>query len=149
MRKRAFKDLAEYRAERDLLKARVLAHETALAQRRNWLKDPEFRNELLGNTAIGMVKGFRPLETLGSAFSTSSSPISAVVAGLLGARARTIKGKLLSWGLAMALPPIVKMVGRSEFFKSALDKVLSLTKEDPEEEKELDIEQDPEKDLSA
>lgn len=149
MRKRAFKDLAEYRAERDVLKARVLAHENALAQRRNWMKDPAFRNELLGNTAIGMVKGFRPLETLGSAFSTSSGPISAVVAGLLGSRARTIKGKLLSWGLAMALPPIVKMVGRSEFFKNALDKVLSLTKEDPEMDQDLENEQDPAVERSA
>lgn len=149
MRKRAFKDLAEYRAERDLLKARVHTHETALAQRRDWLKDPGFRNELLGNTAMGIVRGFRPLEMLGSVFSTGSSPISAVVAGLLGSRARTIKGKLLTWGLAMALPPIVKIVGRSEFFKNALDKVLSLTKEDQEEEEDPENKQDPAVDLSA
>ncbi len=148
MRKRAFKDLTEYRAERDLLKARVHAHETSLAQRRDWLKQPEFRTELLGNTALGLVRGFRPLEMLGSVFSTGSSPISAVVAGLLGSRARTIKGKLLTWGLAMALPPVFKMVGRSEFFKNALDKLLSLTKEDPEEE-DLENEEEAAMDASA
>ncbi len=136
MRKRAFKDLAEYRAERELLKTRVHMHATALAQRRDWLKEPQFRNELLGNTALGVVRGFRPLEMLGSLVSTGSSPLAPLVAGLLGSRARTLKGKLLTWGLAMALPPVLKVVGRSEFFKNAMDKVLAFTKGNSEDEEE-------------
>lgn len=149
MRKRAFKDLSEYRTERDLLKARVHAHGTALAQRRDLLKDPQFRNELLGNTAISMVRGFRPLEMLGSVFSTGSGPLSTMVAGLLGSRARTFKGKLLTWGLAMALPPVMRMVGRSDLFKNAMEKVLAFTQKGQDDEEELEVDQDAATEKSA
>lgn len=125
MKKPIFKDLAEYRAERDRLRVQVRVHELALVQYRQHLQDPDFRKELLGNGLKDAVSGIRPWNLIARVMSAGSGPVGSLVAGVLGARARTFKGRMITWGLAMAIPPVLKVLGRSPFLKNAIEGLLT------------------------
>lgn len=132
MTKQTFKNLAEYHAERDRLKNRVRGHELSLLQYRSQLNDSAFRGQLLRNGVRDVFSGIRPLRFASRLIYPDTGPLSSIIAGLLGARARTFKGKIMTWGLALALPPVLKLLSRSAFFKQAMDAFLSRTDDEDE-----------------
>lgn len=133
MRKKAFNDLAEYRAERALIKARVRSHEVALKGYRDLLKDHEFRHELVASTVDDLVGGLKPMRVISNAFRSDSGRLSTVIAGLLGSRVHTLRGKVITWALALVVAKLLKVLGNSEFFKQAINGMRATVEEELEE----------------
>lgn len=109
-----FRDLAELRSERERLRALRDKHQAALHAYWELVHEKEFRRGLAGDAFGDMLKAWRPLRTIGSFLRSDNGAVGSALGLVMGARSRTLKGRLITWAIGAIAPMLMRRYATPE-----------------------------------
>ncbi len=118
-----FRDLAELRGERERLRALRNKHQAALQEYWDLVHEKDFRQALAGDAFGDMLRAWRPLRTLGRFFQSDENSVGTALGLVMGSRARTLKGRVLTWVVSMLAPMVIKKYGTPERLEQFAEEV--------------------------
>lgn len=109
-----FRNLDEVRLERDRLKGVRDRHQDALEGYWGLLHEPNFRRGLAGDAFGDMLRAWKPLRSFAQLMRSENGALGNVVGAALGARSRTLKGRVFAWLVGAIAPLLLKRFATPE-----------------------------------